>query len=100
MKTRFPEYKLIFICEEKSLYPLILKKIAEIQYEKFVNGDKRRKITKLILDHATDMKLVKQEIKKGCYGYHLVGKFQFDSEMMEKQFFMLKVYWCLLIFQI
>lgn len=95
-KMKIPTYKLIFQCEEKTLNPLILRKIVDYKYAKYESGKSRRKITELIIKHATDKDYVMQQIRKGCYGYHLVGKFQFDSKLMEKPFFMLKLYWCLL----
>lgn len=96
-KMKIPSYKLIFQCEEKTLNPLILKKIADYKYSKYESGKSRRKITKLITQHATDKNYVVRQIRKGCYGYHLIGKFQLDSELMEKPLFMLKLYWCRLI---
>ena len=67
-KMMIPAHKMIFLCEERSLYPLILQRIYRYYMNEFIKGNKRREIVDLILSEVPPdrVKQVKMFMVSGC----------------------------------
>lgn len=71
-KMQFPNYALIFECEEETFYPLILRKLYHYYRRMYENGYQRRKILNYILEEAPSSEA--ENIKQCAYGGYSASK--------------------------
>ena len=95
-KMQAPVYKQLFICEEKSLYPLVLRKIHQYYLRQFYKGEMRNKIFQLVVSEMTNemRSNAKKYIKPGCYLGQIIRTLHMEDIYKRHPNLCNKIYYC------
>ena len=80
MKTQIEAYKLLFECQDKDFYPIILRVIIRLFHNEYKDGHMRRKIYRLIMNTADSHQhdVIKGYAYKGCVSGKLIRCFHIE----------------------